>query len=224
MGDRGLGEKELFYDEIVRVPLIVVDPDRARRRHARRVRRALRRGRRHRADDPRRARPAGAGARVEGRSLLPLLRGETPPDWRDAAFARARLRLPPRAHGARPRRARMPRVDGAHAAQWKYVHWEGFRPQLFDLDADPLELDRWRARRLRRDCRRDAGAPVRHARGVEAPHSTARRRGGAPHRRPSPSTAFTSGSGDASRLSATCGLRRRHVDIGRSCAGCRARR
>ena len=23
---------------------------------------------------------------------------------------------------------------------WKYVHWEGFRPQLFDLDADPQEL------------------------------------------------------------------------------------
>ena len=23
---------------------------------------------------------------------------------------------------------------------WKYVHWEGFRPQLFDLDADPREL------------------------------------------------------------------------------------
>ena len=26
-GDRGLGEKELFYDEIVRVPFIVCDPD-----------------------------------------------------------------------------------------------------------------------------------------------------------------------------------------------------
>ena len=23
---------------------------------------------------------------------------------------------------------------------WKYIHWEGFRPQLFDLDADPQEL------------------------------------------------------------------------------------
>ena len=26
-GDRGLGEKELLYDEIVRVPMIVMDPD-----------------------------------------------------------------------------------------------------------------------------------------------------------------------------------------------------
>ena len=23
--------------------------------------------------------------------------------------------------------------------EWKYVHWEGFRPQLFDLARDPLE-------------------------------------------------------------------------------------
>jgi len=24
--------------------------------------------------------------------------------------------------------------------RWKYVHWQGLRPQLFDLEADPLEL------------------------------------------------------------------------------------
>jgi hypothetical protein len=24
--------------------------------------------------------------------------------------------------------------------EWKYVHWEGFRPQLFDLAGDPGEL------------------------------------------------------------------------------------
>ena len=24
--------------------------------------------------------------------------------------------------------------------RWKYVFWEGFRPQLFDMAADPLEL------------------------------------------------------------------------------------
>ena len=23
---------------------------------------------------------------------------------------------------------------------WKYIHWVGYRPQLFDLAADPLEL------------------------------------------------------------------------------------
>jgi arylsulfatase A-like enzyme len=41
-------------------------------------------------------------------------------------------------------------------AQWKYVHWQGFRPQLFDLAADPRELcdvgddPRYRAERARR--------------------------------------------------------------------------
>jgi hypothetical protein len=24
--------------------------------------------------------------------------------------------------------------------EWKYVHWEGFRPQLFDMMRDPMEL------------------------------------------------------------------------------------
>jgi hypothetical protein len=28
-----------------------------------------------------------------------------------------------------------------HTERWKYVHWQGLRPQLFDLEADPHELD-----------------------------------------------------------------------------------
>jgi arylsulfatase A-like enzyme len=147
-GDRGLGEKELFYDEIVRVPMIVCDPD-------------------PRADATRgRAEPrfvegidvvptildalsiAGAPHRLEGRSLLPLTRGEAVAQWRDAAFCeldygfrRARRVL---GRGVRECRAFMVRT-----AQWKYVHWEGFRPQLFALEEDPREL-------------RDLGADPRH--------------------------------------------------------------
>jgi arylsulfatase A-like enzyme len=138
MGDRGLGEKELLYDEIVRVPLIVADPD-------------------PRADGTRgRAEPRfaecidvvptiadalgvpGAPHRVEGRSLLPLLRGGSAPAWRDAVFAeldygfrRARRVL---GRGVRECRAWMVRDR-----EWKYVHWEGFRPQLFALADDPGE-------------------------------------------------------------------------------------
>lgn len=137
-GDRGLGEKELLYDEIVRVPMVVMDPD-------------------ARADSTRghaEARfvegidlvptiiealgIAGSPHRVEGRSLLPLVRGDSQPAWRDAAFSeldygfrRARRVL---GRGVRECRATMVRT-----MQWKYVHWEGFRPQLFDLVADPLE-------------------------------------------------------------------------------------
>ena len=82
---------------------------------------------------------AGAPHRIEGRSLLPLLRGEAAAAWRDAVFAeldygfrRARRVL---GRGVRECRAFMVRT-----AQWKYVHWQGFRPQLFDLAADPREL------------------------------------------------------------------------------------
>ncbi len=139
-GDRGLGEKELFYDEIVRVPFIVCDPDPRADATRGQCRIALRRRHRRRADDSRCARRSPAAPhRIEGRSLLPLTRGERPGRWRDAAFSeldygfrRARRVL---GRGVRDCRGFMVRT-----ADWKYVHWEGFRPQLFDLDADPHEL------------------------------------------------------------------------------------
>jgi arylsulfatase A-like enzyme len=138
-GDRGLGEKELFYDEIVRVPFVVCDPD-------------------PRADPTRGSADArlveavdvvptildalgiaGASHRIEGRSLLPLVRGEPVAAWREAAYAeldygfrRARRVL---ARGAGECRGFMVRT-----AERKYVHWEGFRPQCFDLAADPDEF------------------------------------------------------------------------------------
>jgi arylsulfatase A-like enzyme len=77
--------------------------------------------------------------RCEGRSLLPLLRGESPGAWRDAvyceldySFRRARLVL--------GRRAGECRGTMVRTAEWKYVAWQGFRPQLFDLARDPLEV------------------------------------------------------------------------------------
>jgi hypothetical protein len=58
--------------------------------------------------------------------------------WRDAAFSeldyafrQARLEL-----GVAPHEARAFMV---RTAAWKYVHYEHFRPQLFDLIADPAE-------------------------------------------------------------------------------------
>jgi len=75
----------------------------------------------------------------DGHTLVPLLRGKAPPSWRgevmselDYGFRRARLAL-----GRAPSRCRGFML---RSAQWKYVHWEGFRPQLFDLMADPSEL------------------------------------------------------------------------------------
>lgn len=140
LGDRGLGEKELFYEEIQRVPFIVYDPDPAGN---------SRRGKtEERLVESVDVVPTVLAAldleipwhRVEGRSLLPLTRGERPSDWRrfvvselDYSARRARKVLDRSLES--DCRAWMIRTD-----RWKYVHWSGFRPQLFDLHADPQEL------------------------------------------------------------------------------------
>jgi len=138
LGDRGLGEKELFYDEVVRVPMIVVDPDASA---------DVTRG----SSDARLvegidlvptfldALGIDAPTHCDGRSLRPLLRGEASVAWRDDVlceldygFRRARLAL-----GRAPSQCRGFML---RTAEWKYVHWEGFRPQLFDVERDPAEL------------------------------------------------------------------------------------
>ncbi|WP_370152354.1 alkaline phosphatase family protein [Ferrovibrio sp.] len=140
LGDHWLGEKELFHEESVRIPMIVYHPDAAMD--------ATRGQVDHRFVEaidlvPTFLEAAGGAAqshRLEGVSLLPLLAGASLPDWRDAAFsefdyafreARQILKLPPdRARGW------MVRTD-----RWKYIAYEGFRSQLFDLDADPDEFE-----------------------------------------------------------------------------------
>ena len=77
---------------------------------------------------------------VEGRSLLPAVRGEADGEWRDAVFSELDWTL-------RGVRRRLGHPSGQHhawmirTARWKYVHWtSGYRPQLFDLEADPEEF------------------------------------------------------------------------------------
>ncbi len=139
LGDHYLGEKEFLLEPAVGVPLIVRDP------------RAAADSRRGSVDERLvetiDALPTfldalglpGAEHRLEGRSLIPLLHGATP-DWRryaiseyDYAFqAPARERL-----GQPIDRCRMTMV---RSERWKYLAYDGFRPQLFDLRNDPQEL------------------------------------------------------------------------------------
>jgi arylsulfatase A-like enzyme len=140
LGDHWLGEKELFHEESVRVPLIVYDPD------------ASADATRGTVDDrlveaidlaPTFVEAAGGSPPyhvLEGSSLLAATRGTgSNLPWRDAivsecdyAFRAARLDL-----GVAPGRARALMV---RSAKWKYVLYEGFRSQLFDLVNDPREL------------------------------------------------------------------------------------
>ncbi|MGJ8546616.1 MAG: sulfatase-like hydrolase/transferase [Sulfitobacter sp.] len=140
LGDHWLGEKDLFHAQSVKVPMIIYDP-------------------RPQADATRGStcdalvesldlaatfvEAAGGevpGHIIEGRSLLPWLRGETPPDWRAAAISEYDYSVTPMrsALGVSADDARLFMVyDG----RYKMMHAEGgFRPMLFDTQADPDEF------------------------------------------------------------------------------------
>jgi arylsulfatase A-like enzyme len=138
MGDHWLFEKELFYEQAIRVPLIIFDPS----KKADRTRGTVE----QRFVESIDILPTCLDAfglniprHVHGRSLLPLVRGEKVEKWRDAVFADwdfrfyqagERLNLAPeqcRAWMVRDRR-------------YKYVHFNGLPPMLFDLEQDPHEF------------------------------------------------------------------------------------
>jgi len=139
LGDHWLGEKEMFYEEALRVPFIVYDPDPAAD-----ATRGTVDSRFVEAIDVLPTCFAALGLPpndhlVEGRSLLPLTRGVKAEAWRDAVFAEldysfreARLML-----NRRPQDCRATMV---RTGRWKYVWWQDFRPMLFDLQNDPREL------------------------------------------------------------------------------------
>ena len=141
LGDHWLGEKDLFHEQSVKVPLIVYDPS-----------------------------PSADGARgtvcdalvesidlaatfveaedgkvpdhiIEGRSLMPFLRGEAVDDWRDFVISEYDYSASSQAAalGLSPKQARLFMVADK---SWKFMHAEGgFRPMLFDLVNDPQELN-----------------------------------------------------------------------------------
>ncbi len=139
LGDHWLGEKDFFHDCTVKVPLIVADPNPAADATRGTASDAL-----VEAIDlvPSFIDYCGGTPLphvVEGRSLLPLLRGAVPTDWRRVAFSEydysmleARLTL--------NQPIRDCRLFMAFDGRWKYIHATGFRPLLFDLASDPQEL------------------------------------------------------------------------------------
>jgi arylsulfatase A-like enzyme len=140
LGDHWLGEKDLFHDEVMRVPLIIHDP-------------------RPEADATRGqtiaefaeaidlvptfldwAEGAPQTQRLEGRSLTPLLRGTVPAGWRNAVYADScfALRHARKDLGLEPDEAR---AFMLRSTRWKYMRFEKHPPLLYDLQADPRELN-----------------------------------------------------------------------------------
>ena len=139
LGDHWLGEKDLFHEPSVKVPMIVYDPrscaDPARGTTCDALVESI--------DLAATFVEAAGGAVpdhiIEGRSLLPWLRGETP-DWRRFAISEYDYSATPQCVklGLKPRDARLFMVfDG----RYKMMHAEGgFRPMVFDLQTDPDEF------------------------------------------------------------------------------------
>ena len=138
LGDHFLGEKELFHEVSVKIPMIIVDPRAEADATRGTVSDALIEG----IDlVPTFLEATGTPPvthRVEGTSLQPILHGATPDTWRTAAFSEIDYGIYPARQtvkvGPSAARAYMLRTD-----RWKYVYFKGFPPQLFDLDADPNE-------------------------------------------------------------------------------------
>ncbi|MCG6884784.1 MAG: sulfatase-like hydrolase/transferase [Silicimonas sp.] len=139
LGDHWLGEKNLFHEQSVKVPMIVYDPraeaDATRGTTCDALVESL---------DLAATFVEAAGGDVpdhiiEGRSLLPWLRGEDPA-WREVVVSEYDYSPSPVCEilGVEPRNARLFMVfDG----RFKLMHAEGgFRPMLFDLETDPEEF------------------------------------------------------------------------------------
>jgi arylsulfatase A-like enzyme len=139
LGDHWMGEKELFHECSVRVPLIICDP----RAEADATRGTVSEAMVEAIDlVPTFVEAVGstpAYHRLEGRALTPLLHGKPPDDWRDAVFSEIDFGF------NEARRTLGLSVDEARAymirtERWKYIHYVGFAPQLFDLQNDPDEF------------------------------------------------------------------------------------
>ncbi|MCP5037272.1 MAG: sulfatase-like hydrolase/transferase [Rhodobacteraceae bacterium] len=140
LGDHWMGEKDLFHEPSVKVPLIIYDPapeaDITRGTICDELTEAI--------DLAPTFLEVAGGERaehiLEGRSLMPFLRGETPETWREFAISEYDYSVRPMAEnlGIAPKDARLFMVADK---RWKFMHGEGgFRPMLFDLENDPEEF------------------------------------------------------------------------------------
>ena len=145
LGDHWLGEKALFHEQSAKIPMIIYDPsseaDAGRGTVCDELVESI---------DLAATFVEFAGGEVpdhiiEGRSLMPFLRGEKPDTWRQYAISEYDYSATPMAANLNmaPRDARLFMVCDK---RWKFMHAEGadadgpFRPMLFDMENDPEEF------------------------------------------------------------------------------------
>lgn len=145
LGDHWMGEKDLFHEASVKIPLIIRDPG----QHADKTRGTVCDALVEGIDlAPTFLEVAGGEAKphiLEGRSLMPWLQGETP-EWRDYVVSEYDYGTNPAVSklATNPSTARLFMIADK---RWKFMHAEGMRCQLFDRENDPLEYeDLWNSK------------------------------------------------------------------------------
>ena len=139
LGDHWMGEKELFHDVSVKIPLIIFDP----RKEADKSR-GLECSELVEAID---LLPTFIEAndlnipnsRLEGKSLMPIINGQQQNPLREHVFSEFD-------YGIYPVREKLnveindAKIFMIRDNNWKFVYFKGFDPQLFDLQNDPEEF------------------------------------------------------------------------------------
>ncbi len=140
LGDHWMAEKDLFHDCSVKVPLIIRDPrsdaDNTRGTTCDELVEAIDLA-------PTFLEAAGGDAKphiLEGRSLMPLIEGRIPDDWREYAISENDYGISP-GMAAYSKDQKDPRQFMVTDKSWKYIYAENHRPMLFDLVNDPNELN-----------------------------------------------------------------------------------
>jgi arylsulfatase A-like enzyme len=126
LGERGFADKWYIYEHSIRVPLLVLDPRAAKERRGRVVSKVA-----LNVDvSPTLLELAGVAVpkEVQGRSLVPLLAGEVPRDWRTDFFYEHLFE-----------RKNIPKSEGVRTERFAYVRWFEQKPvveELYDHVAD----------------------------------------------------------------------------------------
>lgn len=134
LAERGLADKWYAYEESIRTPLIIHDPRVSSRRRGQ-VRSEMTLNL-----DLSQTLISAAGVAapqsLQGRDLMPLVRGEKPAWRKEWFYSHLFPGMPPRVH--------IPRSEGLRTERWKYLRWIDEKPvreEVYDLAKDPGELN-----------------------------------------------------------------------------------
>ena len=136
LGDHWMGEKDLFHEQSAKIPLIVINIAQAADATRGTVSDAL-----VEAIDLAPTFLDYFGSQppdhiLEGRSLVPLLHGKKPTDWRKVVFSEYDYAMQDVRRGCSNQPIERCRLFMVFDGRWKFIHASGFRPMLYDLETD----------------------------------------------------------------------------------------